>query len=343
MKFAEMAVVIMRGINQKQIAEQAGVSVTTVSRVINRSGYVKEDVRKKVEEIISKTGYIQVEHSFTQKRRMIGIISTCMELNPYFSRFSLCIQKECEKENYQAVFLQASHITNQVLKDYTKQLAFMGACGIVVCGFEEQSLASDTRRELSECRLPIVFIERTADCYGFDRVLVDSEMGTQMAAKYLLEKGRRHLLYISQSGKTKVENARLEGLHRAVRGWKQESWCQEKFCSSFSPKEASDMVRRALEEDKDITGILAWNDIYAIGAVMAVLEKGRRVPEEIEIIGYDDILAGNLSPALSSVKMPIEEMAASALEIIIMKNTKRQKMVARTVTLEPKLVIRSSR
>lgn len=67
MKFAEMAVVIMRGINQKQIAEQAGVSVTTVSRVINRSGYVKEDVRKKVEEIISKTGYIQVEHSFTQK------------------------------------------------------------------------------------------------------------------------------------------------------------------------------------------------------------------------------------------------------------------------------------
>ena len=120
---------------------------------------------------------------------------------PYFSRFSLCIQKECEKENYQAVFLQASHITNQVLKDYTKPLAFMGACGIVVCGFEEQSLASDTRRELSECRLPIVFIERTADCYGFDRVLVDSEMGTQMAAKYLLEKGHRHLLYISQSGK----------------------------------------------------------------------------------------------------------------------------------------------
>ena len=257
---------------------------------------------------------------------------------PYFSRFSLCIQKECEKENYQAVFLQASHITNQVLKDYTKQLAFMGACGIVVCGFEEQSLASDTRRELSECRLPIGFIERTADCYGFDRVLVDSEMGTQMAAKYLLEKGHRHLLYISQSGKTKVENARLEGLHRAVRGWKQ-----EKFCSSFSLKEASDMVRRVLEEDKDITEILAGNDIYAIGAVMAVLEKGRRVPEEIEIIGYDDILAGNLSPALSSVKMPIEEMAAYALEIIIMKNTKRQKMVARTVTLEPKLVIRSSR
>lgn len=103
------------------------------------------------------------------------------------------------------------------------------------------------------------------------------------------------------------------------------------------------MVRRALEEDKDITGILAWNDIYAIGAVMAVLEKDRRVPEEIEIIGYDDILAGNLSPALSSVKMPIEEMAAYALEIIIMKNTKLQKMVARTVTLEPKLVIRSSR
>lgn len=330
----------MKSIKQKQIAEMAGVSSTTVSRVINRSGYVKEEIRKKVEKIIEETGYEQTEHSFTQKKKIIGIVSMCMELNPYFSRFSLCIEKECEERKYQAVFLQTMHITNQVLKNYVKQLTMIGACGIVVCGFEEKTLNSETRQELTESRIPIVFIERTADCYGFDRVLIDNEIGTNMAINHLLQKGHRHLLYVSKRALTKVDNARLNGVRKAVEEWTGDICLKEKFCESFSPSEAAEMAKQALEEDSDISGILAWNDTYAMGILLELLRQGKKVPGEIEIIGYDDVLAGDLSPALSSVKMPIEEMAVTALEIIINRNTKRKKFSARTVTLEPRLIIR---
>lgn len=330
----------MKLISQKQIAEMAGVSPTTVSRVINRSGYVKEEIRKKIEEIIQDTGYEPTEHSFTQKKKIIGVISVCMELNPFFSRFSLCIEKECEEQKYQAVFLQTMHITNGVLKNYVKQLAMIGACGIVVCGFEEKTLNSDTRQELTESRIPIVFIERTADCYGFDRVLIDNEIGTNMAAEHLLQKGHSHLLYITKSAETKVDSARLNGVRKAVEEWTGNICLREKFCDSFSPSEAAERVRQALEEDPDISGILTWNDTYAMGVLLELLRQGKKVPEEIEIIGYDDVLAGDLSPALSSVKMPIEEMAVTALEIIINKNTRRKKLSARTITLEPRLIIR---
>lgn len=331
----------MKRIRQTEIAQRAGVSIATVSRVINQSGYVADDVRKRVEDAIADMGYLPTGRFYAQRKRIVGVIVPNSTVAPYFERLSQCVQRECEKMGFAAIFTHDDKLDNESLRNHVSMLSRLGVCGIVVCSFRDDRLEQETREALGKCGIPITFIERTAGCQGFHRVLVDNQLGTYQATQYLIRKGHRHLLYITKNRSSEVEHRRQEGFLSAIQEYKDANiQYQIRACESTDMSDAFEAAKAGFKKDAEITGIVTWNDIYAQGVLMYCYQNGKSVPDQVEIIGNDDVLAPYLIPPLSSVRMPLEEIAAAAIEIIDKSQEQSGMISARTVSLEPKLVIR---
>ena len=99
-------------------------------------------------------------------------------------------------------------------------------------------------------------------------------------------------------------------------------------------------MKEAYEIDNHITGVVAWNDVFAVGALHYLNKIGLTVPGNVEIIGHDNIIAPTMNPPISSIEMPIDEIAAAAIEIIDKSQDKLTAPSTRTITLEPRLVLR---
>lgn len=331
----------MKKVRQAEVAELAGVSRATVSRVINKSGYVADDVRLRVEKAIAETGYVPVAHTSIPTKPIIGIIAPHGVLNPYFEKLALCLEQECNRKGYSAIFCNSYTVNNQTLTENAELLTSIGVCGIIIESFSDEHLKPSTRNSLTATGLPVVFIERTGDCYGFNRVLVDNFLGTYSATTYLLQQGHTHLLYITKVKKSEVERSRKNGFEKALEEANNNKISYHiGYCEDFSPESAFNATVEAFSQDPLITGIVAWNDTYAAGALLFAYSRKKNVPEDITIIGHDDVLAPNLVPPLSSVHMPIEEIASSAIEIVSNYCNSDEKPTIRTLSLEPKLIIR---
>lgn len=330
----------MKKIRQSDVARQAGVSLTAVSRVVNQSGYVAEDVRIRVERAIAELGYVPTAHSFVQRRCVIGLILPYALLNPYFEKLEASLHQACLQMGFDTVFAKSERITNGTLIPLVKKLSALNICGIVIATFMDDHLEQTCRDVLNTCGLPIVFIERTADCYGFNRVIVDNRLGTHVATSHLVEAGHTHLLYINKTSTSEAEEERLRGFMDVIAGTNGRVQGIVHNCIGQSPRDAYIEVNKAFLNDPDITGILAWNDMYALGAMLCVSQQGKKIPDDVEIIGYDDILAPTLEPPLSSVHMPIEEIASVTVEILAKSHNSTRLVATRSVSLEPRLVLR---
>lgn len=329
----------MKKIRQSEVAKLSGVSPATVSRVLNNSGYVAEDVRARVEEAMRQLEYIPVRHSTPKRDPVIGLILPHALLNPYFEKLEYCLHHECTRMGFDAVFAKADRITNASLVPTLKAVSGMNVCGIIIASFSGNHLESATRDALQACGVPIVFIERTANCHGFHRVTVDNRLGTGLAAEHLIAGGHKKLLYITKATQSEAEQARLNGFLSVIDQTEGQVQGFVSHCIEHDPKAAYHVTQEVFSQHPDITGIVAWNDVMALGAMLYVMQQGKRIPGEVEIIGHDDILAPFLSPPISSVHMPIEEIAAAAVEILS-KNYHNNDMSNRTISLEPRLVLR---
>ena len=331
----------MKKISQASIAAAVGVSAATVSRVINNSGYVAKDVRALVERAINELGYTAAKKPSHFSQNLLGLILLRTGENFYFDRLSTAINEEAHKAGYKVIAMYAPFLNNATLQGYAESLFNSGICGLMICGFDDDYLNIDLRAFLQSSDIPIVFIERTAGSYGFNQVLIDNSVGTFYAAKHLIDNGHTHLLYIARRKSSTVETSRLEGFRRAIdeANNKAITYIVE-YCPDQQIKWGYDAMQNALEKDPDITGVIVWFDGYAAGAMQYIYQIGRKVPNDIEIVGHDDTLAYILSPPISSIHMPFEEMAASAVEIIKLNRVQRSGAITKTISLEPKLVLR---
>ncbi|MVB12443.1 HTH-type transcriptional regulator DegA [Caprobacter fermentans] len=334
----------MKKVNMNDVAKQAEVSLTTVSRVINNSGYVAEEKRKRVENAIRETGYllpIQPEKP-AHMENLIGLILRKISVNIFYDQLSSALLQEADKVGYSMVAMYSNgDLCNDNLRGYVEKLLKYKVSGIVICGFGDEYLSESLRELLQECGIPIVFVERTAGCYGFNRVLVDNSLGTYYATRYLIQKKHGRLLYIGFDKKGSVEKSRTKGfLHAVQEAGYADSQYSIYSCPDSSVASGYAAMKWALEKQADITGVVAYFDGYAAGAMQYLYEIGRKVPNDIEIIGHDDTYAPNLAPPISSVRMPFEEMGSAAVNMILENQGNTMDFFAKTVSLEPKLILR---
>lgn len=330
----------------KDIANEANVSISTVSRILNfdESLNVSEDTRKRVLSIAEELNYVRVkERKNKVKKYSIGIVcsySESKELNdPYFLSIRTTIEKKCINENIEFNSLYISKILNESNNNY-KNIDGIIAIGI----FQEEEIKS--LKEISE---NIVFIDSSPEEWEFDSVVVDLKYGTMKALEYLYELNHVNIGYIG----AKVVPHNNEGNSNELINYREasyrnfmlkinnlnEDWI---FKGNFTPEDGYKLMKKALKLKEIPTAFFIASDPMAIGAYKAIAEEGYKIPEDISIIGFDDIITAQyLTPSLTTVKVFTDFMGEVAFDLLLEK-IKEERSLSKKIVLPVKLIVRDS-
>lgn len=300
----------------KEIAQLAGVSSATVSKVINgKDEYISETTRQRVLDIVEREGYIPngIAKSLRMKNtKTIGLIMPDV-MNLFFAELARGAEDAAEKKGYSVILCNTDNKGSKEER-YIKILQEKKVDGIIMTAAENSAAKS-----LERCNTPIVLVDRDIELdREIGRITVDNEKGAYMATKFLIEKGCSNIAYISSKLWSKPSAERLQGYKRALRENGMKFKEDITYYKNFRTETGYLGILNVIEKDKTIDGIFCGNDLIAIGAINALKEKGIRIPEDVKVVGFDNIsICDFLSPPLTTVKQPIYEMGEEAIKMLI--------------------------
>lgn len=322
----------------KEIAEMANVSTATVSKVLNgKDKYISEKTRQKILEIVEREGYIPngiAKSLKIKKTKTIGLIMPDV-MNPFFAELARGAEDAAEKRGYIVIICNSE---NRISKEekYLNILQEKMVDGIIMTASE--SIASHS---IEKCNIPIVLVDRDLEMdKPIGHITVNNEEGIFMATKYLIEKGCKNIGFISSKIVNKLSNERLEGYKRAL---EEHGFAVDEdkiYLENYNVESGYNGARYLLDKG-DIDGICCGNDMIAIGAIRSLKERGIRVPEDVKVIGFDNIsISKYIEPPLTTIAQPIYEIGQESVKMLL--SIIEKKDVNLTKVLDLKLVERGS-
>jgi len=323
-------------ITVKDVAREADVSVGTVSRVFNNHVNVTEDIRQRVLEAASKIGYFGPRGQDTRSRessrslREIGFIfsssidSTAVTSNPFWSHILNGVESEARKSNIKVTYRTLGELvqTPQLL---LTTLYEMKLGGILLVGPAEP----ETVRLIQSMKLPLVLIDNYVPGLSVDAVLGDNYEGARAAVDYLISEGHRRIAFIGGPASTDGPRPlnKIYTLERRAGGYRT-ALLDAGLPINYDLYEATNLStdgaytackRMLIKGDADsFSAIFCANDEIAIGAMKALREMGRRVPEDVSLIGFDDIaMVEHLTPALTTIRINKEALGSTAVKSLL--------------------------
>lgn len=297
----------------KDVAAAAGLNVGTVSRVLNNRGYISEETRDKVYQVMERLNYKPNELARSlskQHTNTIGLIVPHV-VHPYFAGVISSIEQEAYDHKYK-VLLCASRENSEREREYIELCKNNRVDGIILCS------ATVDSELFTASKLPVVAFERNIGM-GFASVECDNLQGGMLAAQHLIECGCTHLVHMSGLKDTEMpaddrELGFLQECERQkvhARAFKTES-------SLYYQMDYNKFLEQMLRENPDTDGIFASSDLIAAQAIQACSSLGLRVPEDIQLVGFDDVLLARLtSPTITTIRQPVKEMARLAIDELI--------------------------
>ncbi|WP_308424677.1 LacI family DNA-binding transcriptional regulator [Paenibacillus aceti] len=298
----------------KDVAQLAGVSVATVSRMINQNGYVSEGAQKRIAEAMTQLGYEPLN-----RRRLADLSMPTIALilpditNPFFSELARAVEDVCQQRGYTAFFCNSDN-QDYKEKSYLEALRKRRIDGII---YASNYLTQDELDKLEREKIPVVVLDRTSDEQKCTLIRCNNYAGAQMAVKHLLDIGCRKIAHIYGPQEIVTAQERLNGYEDFVKSF---SWYTPSLMAPghFQLDGGMQAVETLLLRHPDIDGIFAGNDFMAIGALKALHRRGIRVPENIAVCGFDGIkLAEIIEPELTTIAQPIYKMGEQAARTII--------------------------
>ncbi|MBX0356916.1 LacI family DNA-binding transcriptional regulator [Halobacillus sp. Nhm2S1] len=317
----------------KDVAREAGVSVATVSRVLNDNGYVGADTRKKVMEAISELNYSPNEVArslYKRESRLIGLLLPDIT-NPFFPQLARGVEDELSQAGYRLLLGNSDENIQKEL-EYIQTFIQNNVVGIITA-------TNHVDYKIYEALdLPLVLLDRASENYP--AVYADGREGGRLAAKTLVEKGAERITLVKGPANIKPAQDRFQGaieeLSRADVDFSVLS------TTSYSFEEAQGWAEELFDKFSDTDGVIASNDIVGIAIVHEAMERGKRIPEDVQIIGYDDIPQSRLSyPTLSTIRQPAYEMGREAAKLLI-RTIKKEPGVEQTIQMPVELVERKT-
>lgn len=327
----------------KDIARLANVSITTVSKVINnKDDSISEQTKNKILQIIKETNYQPnaiARSLVTKKTKTIGLIIPDIT-NPFFPEIARGAE-DCANIYGYNIFLCNTDDNAEKENNYIAVLREKCVDGII---FTSSSIPKyEHIIDLIDSGIPVVMIDRSIEpklknVYG---VFLDNYKGGYLATKYLIELGHRNIACITGPLYTKSAIERLNGYKKALSDFNIE--INNSMIIEGDFKINSGMVAaEKIIENKDVTGIFACNDLMAYGVYKTLKKKGYRIPDDISIVGFDDIqLSQILEPQLTTIKQPSYDMGLTATRVLI-KLIEGEKVRKKVVKFEPSLIERKS-
>jgi LacI family transcriptional regulator, purine nucleotide synthesis repressor len=270
--------------NIKQLAKMAGVSVSTVSRVLNNQPYVREDKRKAVLEAVKRLNYsrnMNAIHLITGKTNMIGVMLPYIN-HAYFARIIEGIAAEALHLNYQLIFFQTNYNPNEELKALD-MLKMKQIDGMIICS---KSLQWEQIEHFTQYG-PILACEDTGKL-SISSIYIDHYACFQLGLQYLIEQGHKYIGYClgravsgSSQRRRKAYFDALASIHETVR----EEWM---FHQIYSIEDGAAVVHQLLSMRKRPTALLVTSDQVAVGIITEARKNGIRIPEDLAVIGFDN-------------------------------------------------------
>lgn len=324
----------------KDIALKANVSVVTVSRALNNKPDINKETRHLILKIAEEFNYTpdgRAKSLVTKKTHTIGIVIPNNK-DPFYAEVVDGISQKSLEHGYSVILCNSQDNSNKEL-ELLRNLRQKRVDGILLYPLQE-----DKRyiQELSTHSVPVVFLNRHTDEFDCDYVMNDNVYGAYTAVKHLLDKGYRSITYICAKPNASSGNERILGCKKAIREARLAKNalrivnCEETIESCYN------VVKELIETNETLNAIFAWDDRLAIGARKAILELGRKIPEDIALIGYDDIeISAFLFPPLTTVRQPSYQIGETAARILFEK-LDEEETEPKHIVLKPELIIRET-
>lgn len=320
---------------------RAGVSVGTVSNVLNRPNLVAEATRDRVRAAIEELGFVRNESARQLRQgrsRTVGVVLENMS-NPYFADLAHGAQAALNTDGFDALWCTSdgSAATEQRRLDFLEEQRVSGVL-ITPVGLDAERIA-----DLHGRGLAVVLIDRRM---GNDvcSIRVDHIAGGEMAIGHLIDRHHRRLAFVTGPSRPGPVRDRYTGaVSAARRAGLPESGMTTLVCRRMSLTAGKEVARRLLELDPLPTGVFCGNDLLAVGLMNELLRTGVKVPAEICVVGYDDTEpAVTAVVPLTTVRQPRHELGWTAAELTLAEASDPEGHVHRQIVLSPALVVRES-
>ncbi|MFC0309947.1 substrate-binding domain-containing protein [Gallibacterium trehalosifermentans] len=323
----------------KDIARIAKVSTSTVSHVINNSRYVSDEMREKIMKVVQELNYTPsaVARSLKVKEtKTLGMLVTATS-NPFFAEVVSGVEQYCNQHQYNLIISSTDGDEARLLQNI-QTLIQKQVDGLLL-------MYSDARHSLVKqlnVQLPMVIMDWWPTALNADRIYEDSEAGAYLATKTLIEQGHQKIAIITGKLDKSLAHNRLIGYQKALQDANltiNPEWIIE---SHFDFEGGVEGMKKLLLAKDRPTAIFACSDTIAVGVYQVAWQQGLRIPEDISVIGYDNImLAQYLTPPLTTIHQPKAELGKLAVETLLQR-IKSPQQAYQTLMLEPQLVMRQS-
>ncbi|HHX62186.1 MAG TPA: LacI family transcriptional regulator [Epulopiscium sp.] len=323
----------------KDIALRAGVSHTTVSRVLNDSPSVSPATREKILSVINELDYspdVNAQMLRTKRSKTIGIIFPDY-LNPFYYKLFHHLELEARLNGYQIIISS----TGDNKEDYIKTLVQRNVDGLIVCNYQYGESVAKYLYEISKTK-PVVFMDHFQYADSVNLVYSDGYRGIQTTTRHIIDNGHTNIGYVGSLGQYKVAKDRLNAYKNTLEDFNIPFVADWLFEGDYTTQAGEEAAKYFLSCSSKPSAIVFANDAMAIGALKHFIANGISVPEDIAIIGFDDIdLCELLTPALSSYRQPIEQISKVAMDLFL-EYIEDPLMPKKQIVLDGELVVRSS-
>lgn len=296
----------------KDVAERAGVSVTTVSRVLNNRGYISEATRKKVYKAMEELDYQpnEVARSLFRKRsNIIGLIVPTVA-HPFFAELTAYVETYAYSRGYK-VLVCNSQLDASKEQEYISMLRRNQVDGIIMAS---HTLEVEEYKKLS---LPVVTFDRFIS-NRIPYVTSDNYQGGKLAVELLLARGCKKIAHMCGSlHLDMLANQRHRAFVDVAEQRNVPYLTVETDINVFEMDKYEQLLADLMRQHPDIDGLFLNSDIMAIAAVKVCRKLGKRIPEDVKIVGYDDVaIASLVSPQITSIRQPLAEMSKLSVKLI---------------------------
>jgi DNA-binding LacI/PurR family transcriptional regulator len=322
------------------IAKEAGVSIATVSKVINGKGRISSETRNAVFAIMERFDFQPsvIASALTGKKTFtLGLLVPDVS-NPFFAEIARAIEDQGHQLGYSVVMCNTDN-KDEKIERYISLLLQKSVDGIIIAtGIEKKEILV----QLLEKGLPIVLIAREMPLVAVETVVVDDYAGGCMAANHLLQLGHKDIAILAESQKVSSSRERMRGFRQTMADSGltfNEKWL--KICD-YKIEDGKKNALELLQGNNRPSAIFACNDLLAVGALQAAKALQINVPSELSIISFDNtILASVTNPPLTTIAQPMEEMGKLAVNLIV-EHIKGDKKAKQRIVFRPELMIRES-
>jgi DNA-binding LacI/PurR family transcriptional regulator len=337
-------------VNLRMLAEHLELSQTTVSLVLNNSPSAKsipQETRNRVLAAAERLNYRPnyFARSLRQSRSMsVGVLAPDLS-EGYFTRVMSGVVEELTGAHY--FYFTACHDwKKELIEQYPRMLVERSVDGLLLLNTPVDQL---------NVPVPVVAISAHSAIENVTNIVLDHHLAAQMALQHLYELGHRRVAFMRGPRAIPDSEFRWVGIEEAARaiGLRLDpalairidavGWSMKTGQHPMAPEIGYKPMKALLEKTRDFTAIFCFNDIAAIGAIRALKEAGLRVPEDVSVVGFDDILsAAYCTPSLTTVRQPLQEMGKRGAQVLLERIADREGAYPAEIVMTPELAVRES-